>query len=256
MAELTIFHYMHKNSILHNMDGRIKLACMVLFSVTSSFASTKPDFIILTVVLLIALFVSQLPVVTLLREIKYFSFLITAVIVVHSFSIPGAPLPNFPIPGFTVEGLTSGLVFAWRLTLIIMVCIILTGTTSLSLLRNAIEWFLRPIPFIPESRVATMINLTFILVPLIFDQASEMLSAQKARCIEGRKSPIKRVMFIAFPLLVQTFRRVDEMVLAMEARCYSEDRTKAVFRTTINDWLILCFSALVCSAVLFYPYPL
>jgi energy-coupling factor transporter transmembrane protein EcfT len=254
MAELTIFHYLHKNSVLHKMDGRIKLICMILFSISASFASSKSDFTILTIVLLATLFIAQLPITTLLKELKFFSFLIILVIVVHSFSIPGSPIPNFPVPGLTIEGITSGLVFAWRLILIIIICIIFTGTTPLLLLRNVIEWFLRPVPLIPASRVAIMINLTFALIPLIFDQASEMLNAQKARCIEGRKNPVKRIMFTAFPLLVQTFRRTDELILAMEARCYSEDRTKAVFATTISDWFILTFSIVVAVIVFFCQF--
>lgn len=252
MAELTVFHYMYKNSILHNMDGRVKLACMVLFSVAASLASSLFDFVLLSCILLGALAAARLPVLTLLKELKYFSILISLVVVVHAFSIPGNPIPDFPLPGVTVEGLTSGLVFAWRLILIIIICVILTGTTSLSLLQKVIEWFLRPVPFVPAAKVATMINLTFVLIPLIFDQASEMLNAQKARCIEGRKNPVKRIIFTAFPLLVQTFRRADEMVLAMEARCYSEDRTRPVFKTTASDWFMLVFSLLVFGLVLMF----
>ncbi|HHT9110605.1 MAG TPA: energy-coupling factor transporter transmembrane component T family protein [Candidatus Brocadiaceae bacterium] len=251
MVELTIFHYMHKNSIIHKMDGRIKLACMILLSASVSFTSAKFALATLTIILLATLFIAKLPIMTLLNELRYFAFLIALVFGIRSFSIPGTPIPNFPLRVVTVEGITSGLLFAWRLILIIIICLILTGTTSFSSLRNVIEWFLRPIPFIPAARVAIMVNLTFVLIPLIFDQASEMLNAQKARCIEGRKNPVKRIMFIAFPLLVQTFRCADEMVLAMEARCYSEDRTRAVFTTTINDWFILAFSILVSSIVFF-----
>lgn len=251
MAQLSVFHYMYKNSVLHRMDCRIKLACMVILSVTTSFASTGADFGILTVVFAAALLISKLPVTALLRELRFFAFLIILVFVVHSFSIPGQPVPNAPVPGLTVEGVTSGLAFAQRLLLILVLCVILTGTTALSALRNAVEWFLRPVPFIPEARVATMINLVFVLVPLIFDQASEMMSAQKARCVEKRKNPIKRITFLVFPLLFKTLKRADELVLAMEARCYSENRTKTVFKTTAGDWGILIFSIMVSLAVFF-----
>lgn len=56
------------------------------------------------------------------------------------------------------------------------------------IIKNVIEWFLAPIPFVPEARVAAMFSLTFVLIPLIFDQASEMREAQKARCIDERKT--------------------------------------------------------------------
>jgi len=250
MAEIAVFHYIHKNSLLHRMDGRIKLLCMLLFSISATLASGVHDFVVLTVVLLTAIVAAKLPVIALLKGLKFFAFLIIFVIVVDSFSIPGNPIPNFPLPGVTGEGVTTGLIFAWRLILIIMICTIITGTTSLSTFRNAIEWYLRPVPFIPETRVATMINLTFALIPVIFEQVSEMLNAQKARCIEGRRNPIKRIAFTVFPLLSRTFRRADEIIFAMEARCYSEDRTRAVFVTNTKDWFVLAFSLLVLASLL------
>lgn len=251
MAEINIFHYLPQKSFVHTLDGRIKLICMICFSIIITAAVKIIDLTVLTCVLFIALIGARLPIKKLLSEIRYFLFLISMVVIVHSFSIPGVPISNIPIPGLTWEGLHSGLFFGWRIILIILVCAVLTGTTSLATLKSVIEWFLRPVPFIREMRVGTMFSLTFVLIPLIFDQASEMLDAQKSRCIEGRKNPIKRIIFLVFPLLLQTFRRADEMVLAMESRCYSDDRTPAVFKTNLRDWLVLCFTLLICL-VIFY----
>lgn len=251
MAEINIFHYLPRKSIIHMLDGRIKLICMICFSIIITAAVKVIDLSILTCVLLITLIGAGLPVKKLLTEIRYFLFLIIMVVIVHSISIPGAPISGIPIPGLTWEGLRSGLCFGWRIILIILVCAILTGTTSLATLKNVIEWFLRPIPFVRESRIGTMFSLTFVLIPLIFDQASAMMDAQKSRCIEVRKNPIRRIVFLALPLLLQTFRRADEMVLAMESRCYSEDRTPAEFKTGYRDWLALSFTLLICAFVFF-----
>jgi energy-coupling factor transporter transmembrane protein EcfT len=86
------------------------------------------------------------------------------------------------------------------------------------------------------------------LIPVIFDSYTEMMNAQKSRCVELQKNPIKRVNFIVFPLLSRTLRRTDEIVYAMESRCYSEVRTRAIFKTNKIDWLILT----ICVAVLFF----
>lgn len=249
MAELTIFHYFPKKSVIHDMDGRIKLICMILFTITAGITSRIFWLSILTSILVTALVCSGLPVRKILTEIRYVLFLTGVVIIAHSFGVPGNPIVGLPIPGFTWEGLSSGLFFGWRLILIFILSMILTGTTSLSSLRNVIEWFLRPIPFIREAKFATMFSLTFVLIPLIFDQVSEMQDAQKARCIEGRKNPIKRIMLLLFPLLLHIFIRTDEMALAMESRCYSEVRTRAVFKTSATDWFLLFFSVLVCSGI-------
>ncbi len=242
---MMLFHYVHKNTPLHTMDGRIKVLCLVLLSLTASLATDVSDYLLLSAVILTALFVSRLPLIPLLRDMKFFLFLILFVFVMNAIGTGGEPIPDFPIRSVSVAGILTGAMFAWRLILIIILCAIMTGTTSLLVLKKAIEWGLRPIPFIPETRVGTMVNLTFVLIPVVLDQYTEMSVAQKARCVDSRKNPVKRVMFITLPLLSNIFRKTDELIFAMEARCYSEERTKAVFmKVCPMDWLILLICVL------------
>ena len=247
MAQVTFFHYIHKDTVLHRMDGRLKLLCMLLLSLSASFASIVPQYLALLFVVIVALYIAKLPIFALLRDMKFFVLIIIAILVSNAFNVSGDPIPGFFIQSVSGQGLLTGLRFAGRLVLIIMICTVMTGTTSLITLKNVVEWYLRPVPFIPEQRVATMIGLTFTLIPVIFDSYSEMMHAQKSRCVGLRKNPIKRINFIAFPLLSQIIRRADEIVYAMESRCYSELRTKAVFICNKIDWFIfaVCLSVLV-----------
>ncbi len=248
---MTFFHYVHKNTVLHAMDGRVKVLCMVLMSLATSLAVSVFDYTILTCVVLTALLVSRLPLASLLRDMKFFLFLILFVFIMNSINTKGEPIPNFPIQSVSIEGVISGLMFAWRFTLIITICTIITGTTSLLVFKKVIEWYLAPIPFISETSVAMMVNLTFVLIPVILDQYTEMSAAQKARCVESRKNPVQRVLLIALPLLSNIFRKTDELVFAMEARCYSEERTKAVFKANPIDWMLLSICILTITLVIF-----
>ncbi|MDR1320883.1 MAG: energy-coupling factor transporter transmembrane protein EcfT [Gracilibacteraceae bacterium] len=244
MAGVTFFHYIHKDSILHKMDGRLKLLCMLIISIAAGFASQWQHYLAPLCVIIIALAAAKLPVAALLKDMKFFAVIILIVFVADAFNIKGDPIPGFPVDYVSIQGVAAGLRFAGRLILIITACSVMTGTTSLLTFKNVIEWYLRPVPFIPEVRVATMINLTFVLIPVIFDSYTEMRDAQKSRCVQLRKNPVKRVSFIVFPLLEQTLRRADEIVYAMESRCYSELRTRAVFKTKKIDWLILAICLL------------
>ena len=248
MAGVTFFHYIHKDTVLHRMDGRLKLLCMLLLSVSSSLASRPLHYIIPLCFIVLALSAAKLPVPALLKDMKFFAVFIIIVLASNAFSIPGDPIPGFPVRSVSMQGVIAGLHFAGRLILIIMACTVMTATTSLLTLKNVIEWYLRPIPFIPEVRAATMINLTFVMIPVIFDSYTEIMNAQKSRCVESRKNPVKRVSFIALPLLSRTLRRSDEIVYAMESRCYSETRTRAVFKTNKADWLVLA----VCLGVFLF----
>lgn len=235
------------------MDGRIKLLCMVFLSVTAGVVREIPDFILLTVALVAVSIGARLPALVFFKEMRYFAFWMLVILLTHSFSVPGAPILLLPIGKLTREGIASGVLFVWRLMLMIIIGTIFTGTTSLSSLRNIIEWFLRPVPFLPASRIATILSLTFNQIPLIFDQASEILDAQRSRCIENHRHPFRRIRFLTIPLFLRIFSRADEVAYAMEARCYSEVRTPEVFKTRINDWLVLGLTGFICLFILFRP---
>lgn len=252
MAQVTFLHYIQKDTVLHRMDGRLKLLGMVLLSLSVSFASELRHYLLLTGVIVVALAISKLPISALLKDMRLFVWIILIVLIADAFNIPGDPIPGCPIVGISIQGVVEGLRFGARLILILLVCTIMTGTTSLLTFRNVIEWYLRPIPLVPAARVATMINLTFVLMPLIFDSYSEMMHAQNSRCVQLRRNPIKRIGFIVFPLLSRTLQRADEMVFAMEARCYAEERTRPVFTASRADWLIcaICLTVLLFVALL------
>ena len=199
---------------------------MLLLTISASLISNWHHYILLMIVSVSSLIISKLPVITIFKEMKFFTILLIIIF------------------------LLSGWLFAGRLILMLMIGIVMTGTTSLSTLKNAIEWYLRPIPFVPEVRIAMMINLTFVLIPVIFDNYIEMMNAQKSRGIELSKNPILRVKFIALPLLEQTLRRADEIACAMESRCYTYIRTKPTFKTNHLDWLILTMCIVVFVAVI------
>ncbi len=236
---MTLFHYIHKDTVLHRMDARLKLACLLLFSISAGFASELLDYLAPLSVLICALLFARLPFAALLKEMRFFAAIIFIVIALNAFTIPGAPISRFPRAALSWTGVITGLRFAGRLLIVLLVSVLITGTTPLRRFRDAVEWYLRPVLFLPAARVATMINMTFLLLPVILDSFKEMMSAQNARCVQLRKNPVKRVEFLVFPLLDQTLRRAEEIINAMEARCYSEVRTRTTFKSTKTDWLLL-----------------
>jgi biotin transport system permease protein len=243
MADLSIFHYISMDSVLHRIDPRVKLCCLVLYTVAGMFASLT-GLILLSIVFIIALVLSKLPVSHMLREIRGFALILVFIILSRACNANGEQGING-----SDQGIYQGLVLAWRLVLILVLGSILTGTTSLSKLRDAVEWFFRRIPFVPASRIAIMTGLTISLVPLVFDRASEISDAQKSRCIQQRKNPVKRIRFLISPLMSKTFVKAEEIAYAMESRCYNENRTETVFCSCRMDWVVLIFSFIVCGLV-------
>jgi energy-coupling factor transporter transmembrane protein EcfT len=89
-------------------------------------------------------------------------------------------------------------------------------------------------------------------IPVIFVQARETSSAQKARCIENRKNPVYRMVKFSIPLLERIFYDAGRISMAMEARCYSDIRTGKKLSSTINDWISLSVIISLCIMAVLY----
>ena len=94
-----------------------------------------------------------------------------------------------------------------------------------------------------------MMGLILRFVPVIFDQAAETTGAQKARCVQNRRNPLYRLIKLGFPLMRRTFERADDLVVAIEARGFSENRTDPELVSHQRDWVALFVIISLCMVV-------
>jgi energy-coupling factor transporter transmembrane protein EcfT len=170
-----------------------------------------------------------------------------AIFVARALSTSGSAIVEFKIISITREGLYEGALVCWRLVIVIITGLAFVLTTRPSEIKAAVEWVLRPFPFVPAKRIATMMSLIVRFMPVIFHQAKETLDAQRARGVENRKNPVYRLVKLGIPILRRTFERADKLALAMEARCYSENRTDPRLASGIKDWIVLFAVVFLCS---------
>jgi energy-coupling factor transporter transmembrane protein EcfT len=84
-----------------------------------------------------------------------------------------------------------------------------------------------------------MMGLIVRFIPVILNQAKETAEAQRARCLENRKNPLYRLVRLGIPLIRGTFEQADRLIVAMEARCYTENRTDPALSASRKDWIAL-----------------
>ena len=248
MAELTLFSYRSGHSRLHRLDVRCKilgLLCISLVSLNAGVASLT-----LLSILIIALVIDcRLALSAFFREIRFFLIFILIILVARSLSATGTQVIQIYFITLSWQGFLEGLMFCWRLLVVLLVGLLFIATTKTSQIKAAVEWFFAPIPFVSGRRLATMLSLVMRFIPVILNQARETAEAQKARCVENRKNPIYRLRKIGFPLLRRTFENADRLIFAMEARCYNENQTIPDLRFRPADWVALvgmgAFSALL-----------
>ena len=251
MAELTAFSYRTGFSIVHSLDARFKLLLLVIIGV-SGLKASPAGLLLLFVLVLSGLIHAGIRLRDLFKELRFFLCFLLIVIAIRAFSADGTGLIEIHGISLSAGGLKEGLLVCLRLLLIALSGLLFVATTRMLEIKAAIEWILKPFPFVSGSRISTMTGLMMRFIPVILEQAKETSDAQKARCIENRKNPLYRMVKFAIPLLGRTFDNAGRIAIAMEARCYSDIRTGYKLSSKKNDWMVLFVVILICMATVAY----
>ena len=145
--------------------------------------------------------------------------------------------------------------------IIIGTSVILTYTTSPIALTDGLEQMLAPLGKIhlPVHEFSMMMTIAMRFIPTIIEETDKIMSAQKARGSDFSSGSlfkrIKALIPILIPLFVSSFRRADELAIAMECRCYrgGEGRTKMTklkFRFTDFLWFVLVGSMIAVNTLI------
>lgn len=251
MSERVIFQYRHADSLLHTMDARFKLLALILLCI-STFAGGLISLMGLTILSMLLLFACRVRAKRLVRDLKPLLFLVVIVILARSITGTRPLLLDLGWLHLSRGGLAEGLFTGWRLLLVALFSSLLISTTRISHIRSAVAGITKPVPFLSETRIATMFGLTLGFIPLILFEAGEISAAQKARCVEVRRNPVYRIYALTVTLLRKVFQRGDNLVNAMEARCYSDRAVLPSLEIRGTDWIKLGFVVLVGALTLIY----
>lgn len=251
MAELSAFGYRPGFSIAHSLDARFKLLFLVVIGATGLKASPGSLLLLLPLVMT-GLINAGAKLRDIFKELRYFLFFLLFVFAIRAISSDGTVLIDIYGISVTASGLKEGLLVCMRLIVIALSGLLFVATTRMLEIKAAIEWILKPFPFVPGGRISTMTGLMMRFIPVIMEQVKETSDAQKARCIENRKNPIYRTVKFAVPLLGRTFKNAGNVAVAMEARCYSDIRTGYKLSSKKSDWVVLSVVILICIGIIAY----
>jgi energy-coupling factor transporter transmembrane protein EcfT len=238
MAELTLFGYQPGHTVVHRLDVRFKLGCLVLLSLAGLKTGIAGIFLALVAIGgLLALI--GVTFGALIRELRYLFVLLVALFIIRAVSTPGIPWLGVGFIQITQDGLVLGLLVSSRLLMVVVAGLVFVATTRPADITSAVGWLLRPLPKIAARRTAVMMGLVLRFIPLILIRARETSAAQQARCVQNRKNPVTRISLLALPLMRHTFERGDELALAMTARCFTTERSAPVLKSTRRDRVAL-----------------
>ena len=123
---------------------------------------------------------------------------------------------------------------------------------------DATEKLLSPLKKIgvPSYELAMMMTIAIRFVPTLIEETDKIIKAQKSRGLDfesgGLIKRLRAMVPILVPLFLSSFRRADDLAMAMEARCYhgGEGRTHMKqLRLTKKDFCAAVIMILICMSV-------
>ena len=244
---MSVFRYLPGTTCLHSFDPRLKLPLIAVFSI-AAFSSSVPASILLAVLTAALFFAAKIPALFFFSELRRFVYLFL-VIAAAAFLSSADGTTGFlsSVPERTLHSLLA----CFRFVLVIAAGTLLTATTRLPDLRHAIEYFLRPVPFIDEKKTALMMELTISFFPLLFVKMDEIDEAAASRSAGGMRGTRRLIKHKVLPLFAVTFKLADEITYALESRSYSENRSTRHYNPALREKAAAAglFLLLVCAAV-------
>lgn len=259
LRDITLGQYFPGNTIIHRLDPRTKILIVILYIVALFTSTSYLTYAVMAAVLIAETVLAKVKFRTLIRSVKPILFIIILTVLLNAFYTPGEALFSWWIFTLTKEGLRTALFMAARLILLVMSSFMLTYTTSPIMLTDGLESLLNPLKKIkvPVHELAMMMSIALRFIPTLIEETQKIMSAQKARGAEfdtgGIVEKAKALLPILVPLFISSFRRADELAVAMEARCYhgGEGRTKLKeLRFGAIDYVALAVMVLTLVAVI------
>ena len=227
IKDITIGQYIPGETFVHKLDPRTKILLSILFIVSLFIVDKFIGYVLIIGFLALTVYVAKLPPRYLYKGLKPVFFLIIFTAVLNIFMFKGTVDTLIFQLGFIKvysEGLRTAAFMALRLILLIMGTSVLTLTTSPIELTNGIEKLLRPIGKDKAHELAMMMTIALRFIPTLMDETDKIMMAQKARGADfesgGLIQKAKSLIPLLVPLFISSFRRADELSMAMESRAY------------------------------------
>ncbi|WP_096202106.1 energy-coupling factor transporter transmembrane component T family protein [Bacillus sp. FJAT-45350] len=251
-GNVIIGQYVPAKSILHETDARAKLAAIFLLVIIIFFANNWLAYSVLVTFALLIVLLSKVPLRFIYKGMKPIFLLVIITFLLHLFlNKDGALLYQFGIFAIYEGGVTQGAYISIRLLVLVMITSLLTLTTSPIDLTDGLEYILSPFKRfgLPAHELALMMSIALRFIPTILMETEKILKAQMARGVDFTSGPIKdrikAVIPLLIPLFISSFKRAEDLALAMESRGYrgGEGRTKyRVLKWTTRDTMVVAIT--------------
>ena len=266
LSDITLGQYFPGFSILHKLDPRTKIISSIIYIVAIFVIKNVIGYALLILSALTLVFISKISLKVIIKGIKPVIIVLIFTMILNLFWTvgEGEPLVQWWIIKIYIDGIYRAIFMSLRvLVLIVATSLFLTYTTSPRMLTDAIESLLSPLKkiHVPIHDFAMMMTIALRFIPTLIEETDKIMNAQKSRGADfatgGLIKRAKALIPVLIPLLVSSFKRADELAIAMECRCYrgGKGRTKFVKLTMkLSDYVFMTLIILFLAAVIAINY--
>ena len=228
LKDITLGQYFPGHSFIHRLDPRAKIIFTVVYIVAIFLCKALVSYGLALVVLLLLIAISRVQPKVFLKGMKPVIFIVICTALLNLFYTSGTVLWSFGILKITEEGI-------WKAGFMVL--------RILMLIR------------FPVHELSMMMSIALRFIPTLIQETDKIISAQKARGADFDSGNLmqkaKALIPILIPLFLSSFRRAEELAIAMECRCYHGDEGRTSLRQLTmhgRDWGVVVFSVLLCAA--------
>ena len=234
LKDITLGQFFPGKTVVHRLDPRTKLILVIVYIIALFSAKWFVSYGLMMLTLCGIIAASKINVKVILRSLKPLMFIIVLTGLLNLFYTQGETLVSFWIFKITRVGIYHAVFMVLRISMLIAGTFMLTYTTSPIALTDGLEMLLNPLKKIkvPVHELAMMMCIALRFIPTLIEETDKIMSAQKARGADFETGSLlqraKALIPILVPLFISSFRRADELAVAMECRCYhgGEGRTR------------------------------
>lgn len=235
LKDITIGQYVPSDSFVHKLDPRIKIILSIIYIIDLFLIDKYFGYIFVIIFTAVTIIVSKIQLGYIYKGLKPIFILLIITAIMNIFMTPGQNLVfSYGIIKVYKEGLNIAGFMVLRLVFLIVGTSLLTLTTSPIELTDGLEKLMNPLKKIGISshELAMMMTIALRFIPTLIDETDKIMKAQMARGADFESGNLvqraKSLIPVLVPLFISSFRRADELAMAMEARCYrgGEGRTR------------------------------
>ena len=262
IQDVTLGQYLPRRSVIHRLDPRTKIAAAFLIMLFL-LSVTQPRRLLFSMAAVFLLYrLARINMLLGLRNLRPFLFLFLITVAIHAFFTEGETVAFIPYTSLAItkEGLIYGIFYSARICILIILANLLTLTTAPMSLTDAVEYFLTPLKIIkvPAHEIGMMLSIALRFFPILLAETDRIRKAQISRgaTFQGPlRHKVNMISTLIVPLFVSTFRKANELAMAMDARCYSSSSRRTTlfelkFHTRDRIAFTLVFSFLIAGIIL------